>query len=156
MLKKESTTVNHGRINYKIYGKPNKDSIKHSSSTLAIAYKYFQGYKNRSTYMVAMKYHTATIANDLGWTLQEIADLLNLKNHATVHHLLNYYIPLREHNSFIKEHYMHYIQGMFYPVKGRAYTEEKYTLIHISEIIKNEERQQTQEPKVIPKEWPKF
>ncbi len=149
--------MNHGRVNLTMYGKPNKDSIKHNNTTLGLAYIYFHGYKNRSTYMVAMKHHTAKLANDLGWTLQEIADLLNLKNHATVHHLLNYYVPLREHNSFIKEHYMDYIQNMLYPIRGKSYDEkEKYTLIHISEVKKNEERQQTQEPKPVQKEWPKF
>lgn len=156
MKKEESTTVNHGKLNEILYGKPNLDSIKHNNSTLAIAHNYFHAYKHRSTYMVAMKYHTAKIANDLNWTMQEIANLLNLKNHATVNHLLKHYVPLKEHNKFIKDHYMDYIQGMLYPVRGRDYHNEKYTLIHISKIKVNEKRQQAPEPKLIPKEWPKF
>ena len=156
MKKEESTTVNHGKINTLVYGRATKDTIKHSNSTLSIANEYFNAYKNRSTYMVAMKHHTAKIANSLGWTLQEIAELINVKNHATVHHLLHKYIPVSDHDKFIEEHYMEFIQGMYYPIHGRAYLEKKYTLVHISKLKSNEERQQTQEPPTVRKEWPKF
>jgi hypothetical protein len=149
--------MNHGKINQKYYKiHSGADAIKRNNPVLQIAYIYFHAYKNRSTYMVAMKYHTAKIANKLGYTLQEVADLINVKNHATVNHLLKHYIPVSDHDEFIKEHYMEFIHGMLYPVLGRAYKNEKYTLVHISKIKANEERQQTPEPRVLPKEWPKF
>lgn len=149
--------MNHGRLNQKYYKKSSDDdAIRKNHSTLQLAYIYFNAYKNRSTYMVAMKYHTAKIANSMNWTLQEIAELINVKNHATVHHLLNYYNPVSDHDEFIKEHYMEFIQGMYYPILGRAYSKEKYTLVHISKVKANEERQQAPEPKPVQKEWPKF
>lgn len=155
-MKNESTTVNHGVINYKVYGKANEEAVKHNNPTLKLAHKYFNEYKNRSTYIVAMKYHTAKIAHSLGWTLVEIAELINVKNHATVHHLLKGYVPLKEHDQFIKEHYMNYMQGMLYPLGVRTNSEKKYNLVHISKLEKNEERQQAQKQKPVPKEWPKF
>lgn len=156
MKKNESTTVNHGVINYKLYGKTDPDAVRENNPVLQIAGTYFAGYRHRSTHMVAMKYHTAKLAFAAGYNLREIAELINVTNHSSVHHLLNNYVPLPDHDSFIKEHYMEYIKAMLYPVRSKSYDEEKYTLIHISEIKVNEKRQQTQEPPIIRKEWPKF
>lgn len=156
MKKNESTTVNHGVINYKLYGKTDPDAVRENNPVLQIAGTYFAGYRHRSTHMVAMKYHTAKLAFAAGYNLREIAELINVTNHSSVHHLLNNYVPLPDHDSFIKEHYMEYIKAMLYPVRSKSYDEEKYTLIHISEIKVNEKRQQTQEPPTVRKEWPKF
>jgi hypothetical protein len=149
--------VNHGKINYKIYGKADKDTVKKNNPILRIAGIYFAAYRHRSTHMVAMKYHTAKLANGVRYNLREIAELINVTNHSSVNHLLKHYVPLPDHDKFIEEHYMEFITVMLYPVRSKSYDdEEQYTLIHISKIKVNEERQQAPKPKVIPKEWPKF
>ena len=156
MKKEESTTVNHGVINYKLYGKTDPDAVRQNNPVLQIAGSYFAAYKHRSTHMVAMKHHTAKLAFAAGYNLREIAEVINVTNHASVHHLLYNYNPLPDHDSFIKEHYMEFIKGMLYPVRSKSYDEEKYTLIHISKIKVNEKRQQAPEPPTVRKEWPKF
>lgn len=157
MKKEESTTVNHGLINYKVYGKADNDAIKRNNPVLRLAGIYFAAYRHRSTHMVAMKHHTAKLANEAGYNLREIAELINVTNHSSINHLLKHYIPIPDHDKFIEEHYLEFITNMVYPIRGKSYDENKpYVLIHISEINENEKRQQAPKQKFVPKEWPKF
>ena len=74
--------MNHGKINKKYYrGKKDTDDVRENNQVLQLAYNYFQGHRSRSSYMVAMKHHTAKLAHNLGFTLQEIAKIINVSHH---------------------------------------------------------------------------
>jgi len=112
--------MNHGLINKFIYaGKVSDDQ------DLYVVYpelnrlrNYFSKVNKRDRYYVAMKYHAVKIARQIypEIVLEQIAEIINVTNHATVVYYMNDYIPLEGHGVFIKENFDHFVDNFIYPL----------------------------------------
>jgi hypothetical protein len=112
--------MNHGLINKFIYaGKVSTDSDLYIVyPELNRLYEYFSKVNRRDRYYVAMKYHAVKLAKQIypEIVLDQLSDLVNVKNHATAYYYMNNYVPLEGHGAFIKEHFDHFVDNYIYPI----------------------------------------
>jgi hypothetical protein len=112
--------MNHGLINKFIYaGKVSDDQDLYVIyPELSRLRNYFSKVNKRDRYYVAMKYHAVKIAKQIypEIVLEQIAEIINVTNHATVFYYMNDYIPLDGHGVFIKENFDHFVDNFIYPL----------------------------------------
>jgi hypothetical protein len=65
-----------------------------------------------------MKYHAIKLAKQIypEIVLEQLAEIINVSNHATVYYYINNYIPVEGHGVFIKEHFEHFVDNFIYPL----------------------------------------
>ena len=119
--------MNHGLINKFFYlSKVSTDNdMFNVYPELDKLRRYFKEVNRRDRYYVAMKYHALKAAQRIypEIVLEQMAEVINVTNHATVHYYLNKYIPLEGHREFISEHFDKFINNFIYPLT--AYSEER-------------------------------
>ena len=121
--------MNHGLLNKLYYKKlPKTANIFETTPDLYSLYIYFNEVNIKDQYYVAMKYHAIKLAKRIypEITLKQLAELVNLKNHASVLHYMNNYIPLHGHRKFIDEHFNFFITNKIYPISINTKSNTNY------------------------------
>jgi len=121
--------MNHGLINRFFYaGKITGDQDLYSVyPELNRLRQYFSKINKRDRYYVAMKYHAVKLAKQIypEIVLDQLADIINVSNHATVFYYMNNYIPVEGHGVFIKENFEHFVDNFIYPITTTHGTERE-------------------------------
>jgi hypothetical protein len=138
--------MNHGKINKQYYGELSKkiDDIYSAYPDLYKMYQYFRRLKKRDAYYVALKRHAITLIREMQVpiTLTQIANIINLTNHATVINLEKNYKKVQNYDEFVKG-FDYYVENYLYPLteknEHKRNTVKYYNLVHISD--KNPEKQ---------------
>lgn len=112
--------MNHGMINRFFYaGKVSSDEDVYTVyPELERLRRYFKEVNRRDRYYVAMKYHALKEAKSIypEIVLEQLAEIINVTNHATVHYYIKTYIPLEGHRIFISENFNKFIDNFIYPL----------------------------------------
>ena len=117
--------MNHGVINQFYYkGKENNDKMLLRYPVLKQYQDYFNNYKSRDRYYVAMKYHAIKqiklIAPDITW--QYLGKIMNMHHSTVIYYATDKYTPLPDHDLFINDNFENYINGFIYPVSTREFS----------------------------------
>ncbi len=137
--------MNHGRINKQYYGELTKDieSIYSAYPDLYKMYLYFRRCRRRDAYYVALKRHAVSIIRELKVpiVLRQVADIINVTNHATVINLEKNYKKVYDYDEFVKG-FDYYLENYLYPLteknEHKRNTIGFYNLVHIPD--KNPEK----------------
>lgn len=105
----------------------NNESPTFHSINLRQVKQYFLRNKSKDRYIVAMKYHTAQITRDMGFSLNAIAEIINVMSHASVSNLLYNYHKVKDHDIFIRDHYDECINNFIYPVTVKNTSMSNYS-----------------------------
>lgn len=136
---KNKCTMNHGLINAKYYqhdGKVYNEDLYTTHPDLMILKNYFSRLYSRDLYYVVMKVNAIKIARATypQITLQQLAEIINVKNHTSVCYLESKYKPPMDYKDFLKK-FQHYIENNLYPLteknEKKRYSECFYTPTYI-------------------------
>jgi hypothetical protein len=112
--------MNHGLINKVFYSGlvSNDQDLYEVYPDLNQLRKYFGAVNRRDRYYVAMKYHAVKVAKSIypEIVLEQLADIINVTNHATVFYYINTYIPVEGHGEFISRYFNKFVQNQIYPL----------------------------------------
>lgn len=112
--------MNHGLVNKFFYsGKVSSDIDMYEVYPELLRLRlYFKELNKRDRYYVAMKYHAVKIAKTIypKIVLDQLAEIVNVSNHATIIYYMDTYIPLEGHGKFIKENFDHFVDHFIYPI----------------------------------------
>ena len=112
--------MNHGLINKVFYSGlvSNDQDLYEVYPDLNQLRKYFGAVNRRDRYYVAMKYHAVKVAKSIypEIVLEQLADIINVTNHATVFYYINTYIPVEGHSEFISRYFNKFVQNQIYPL----------------------------------------
>jgi hypothetical protein len=112
--------MNHGLINKVFYSGlvSNDQDLYEVYPDLNQLRRYFAAVNRRDRYYVAMKYHAIKVAKSIypEIVLEQLAEIINVTNHATVFYYINTYIPVEGHREFISRYFNTFVQNQIYPL----------------------------------------
>lgn len=112
--------MNHGLINKVLYSGlvSNDQDLYEVYPDLNLLRKYFAELNRRDRYYVAMKYHAVKVAKSIypEIVLEQIAEIINVSNHATIVYYINDYIPVEGHGEFILKYFNKFVEDQIYPL----------------------------------------
>ena len=123
--------MNHGKVNEKYYSgvtlSEPKTNIYEMYPELLRLRNYFRRSSKRDRYYVAMKYHAIDVAKQIypELCLEQLAEIINVANHATVLYYTRKYLPLTDHKEFIKNNFDNFINNYLYPVTPKTLADIK-------------------------------
>ena len=124
--------MNHGMINKFFYSGlvSNDQDLYELYPDLRQLQRYFAKVNRRDRYYVAMKYHAVKLAKIIypEIVLEQIAEIINVTNHATVFYYINNYIPVEGHKEFISKHFNNFVQNQIYPLTAYGKDRQEHGL----------------------------
>jgi hypothetical protein len=114
--------MNHGLINMLHKGVDSKQEnprIIELYDVVQEIKEYFFRYGGRDKHYVAMKVHAVRMLYKMNLTQQMIAELLNLKNHSSINHLLYKYKKFDGYDDFIERNFNNYVKTFMYPLSEK-------------------------------------
>lgn len=139
--------MNHGLINKVFYSKlvSNDQDLYEVYPDLNQLRRYFAEVNRRDRYYVAMKYHAVKVAKNIypEIVLEQIAEIINVNNHATIFYYMNNYIPVDGHGEFIKNYFQKFIEDQIYPLTAYGKDRQEHGLF--KQVTLEEYREQNGE-----------
>lgn len=134
--------MNHGLINRHIYSirEDEQFNIYYVYPELEKLKNYFGRLRKRDKYYNAMKYHAVHLAYKIhpGLILEQIAEIINAKDHATALFYLKEYMPLEGHQEFIANNFDNFVSNFLYPLTPIYKEVKEYGLYKPTYIAKGE------------------